>query len=677
MALLRERPAVRRFVVGACTGAATAAVVSILFVLGAWDALECKTLDARFQLFPFEPPSRDVVVVVIDEKSLFGLEYPEKVGGRGVSRTWPWEREVYGRMITYLNHCGARAVVIDLDFSSKSKKAHDDGIFANLYIRKNSRLPVITGMEFKKEKPEFAELQAFRKSGLPHKVIVLRHDAPDDDYNTVYAPVYPISDASANVGVMNFNADGDGVARHIKLDYTFDGKPYDSLAWAAAKIGFEELAVRTDAQGRFLIKWYDWLKEPKDYYSAIALLRSHDLMVKYDNVPEKWGRYDNFEKADVLGRLDTSAMDEGCIPPEVFKDKVVFIGAQASSLADMKATPVDPLMPGVCISAIAAQNIISGDFIYRTPAWVTIVLSAMFSILTGITCVMTVPAFKRLWIAAVVLMALVLFYLAVFSGWAAYNFAGNSLWMDVVPVWLGIFLAYAAATTVGYITETRGVREFKKAFSKYLSPELVEELSKDFSRLTVDKGTRQDMTVLFSDIRDFTPMSEKMSPEEVVSLLNEYLSAMVEVIFRHGGFLDKYMGDGIMAIFTAPKRSDNHAELAVAAACEMIETIEHLKVGWAKAGSPVFDIGIGINSGEMVVGNIGSEQRLDYTAIGDNVNLASRLEQLNKQFGTKIIVGEETYSRVSSMVEARDLGLTDVKGKRGKIRVYEIMGMRE
>ncbi|RKY28251.1 MAG: hypothetical protein DRP79_02420 [Planctomycetota bacterium] len=677
MAFFRERFVLRRFLTGACMGVAVTAVVSILFFLGAFDSLECKTLDARFQLFPFEPPSRDVVVVVIDEKSLFGLEFPEKVGGKGASRTWPWERQVYGRMITYLNHCGAKAVVMDLDFSSRAKKARDDEIFANLYIRKNSRLPVITGMEFKREKEEFAELQAFRKSDLPHEGVVSRYDAPDDGYNTVYAPVYPISDASANVGVMNFAADADGVARHIKLNYTFDGKPYDSLAWAAAKIGSEEPPVRTDAQGRLLIKWYDWLKDPTDYYSAIALLRSHDLMVKYDNVPQEWGRCDNVEKAEALGRLDVSAMDDGCIPPDVFKDKIVFIGAQASSLADMKATPVDPVMPGVCINAVAAQNIISRDFMYRSPPWVTVPLLLLFTALTGVTCAMLVPAFRRLWVAAIVLLALIFVYLAVFSGWAAHNFASNSLWMDVAPVWTGIFLTYAAATTFGYVTETRGVREFRKAFSKYLSPELVEELSKDFGSLSVDKGRRQEMTALFSDIRGFTPMSEKMSPEEVVSLLNEYLSAMVDVIFRNGGFLDKYMGDGIMALFTAPRPCENHAELAVRAGCEMLQTVDRLKGKWTDEGRPAFDIGIGIHSGEVIVGNIGSERRMDYTAVGDNVNLASRLEQLNKQFNTKMIVSEETYLRVKNIVDARDLGTTGVKGKSGEIRVYEIVGMRE
>jgi adenylate cyclase len=693
--LFSQRPAIRRLALGALIGAAVALVVTVLFALGVFDVLEYKTLDARFQLFPFQPPSKDVVVFVIDEKSLLNMEFPPNPGEGKLA--WPWRREVYAYMITYANLCGAKAVVVDLDLSSSYVVAGNDEEFGRK-LEMNSNIPVYTVMELKNEtEKEFRERLEFRKQLIKGREIEVRGNIDAPDFNSAYPAVEPISARSRGIGVSNFKNDSDGVARHMTLLFKCDGKFYPALCLAAARGATGEGDIEALDNGRalilknrassaktqiplegdttYLIKWYDWLKDAKDYYTAVALYRSGVAVVKSKEFQEAASKSPKVAPGmvDIKGILG----DDLPIPPETLKDKIIIIGAQASSLADNKSTPVDNIMPGVCIQAVALQNILSNDFIAHTPAWATVVLTAVLSVVTGITCTVLVPGFKRLWVAGIILFALVFVYIAGFSGWAAYNFAANSLWMNVVPAWAGILVTYAASTTAGYVTESRGKREFKKAFSKYLSPELVEELSKDFGSLTVNTGTRQDLTVLFSDIRGFTPISEKMLPEAVVNLLNEYLSAMVDVIFRNGGFLDKYIGDGIMAIFTAPKRRENHAQLAVRAACEMVETIDRMKEKWAEEGKQVFDIGIGINSGEMVVGNIGSDRRLDYTAVGDNVNLAARLETLNKQFGTRIIISEETYSRVRAMVDVRDLGLTGVKGKRDEIHVYEVKGLKD
>ena len=688
--LFNKRPAIRRLAFGALIGAAVALVVAVLSALGGFDTLEYKTLDARFQLFPFQPPSKDVVVFVIDEKSLVEME-ADKLG-------WPWRRETYAYMVTYANLCGAKAVVIDLDLSSPYVVAGSDEEFGR-ELAWNSNIPVYMVMEFKNEtNPEFRERVEAGKALIAGRDVQVKGNIDAPDFNSAYPPFKEIAPHARGLGVSNFGNDSDGIARHMGLLFKCDGRYYPAICLLAAMGAEDKTSLGAAEGGRalvlpgngssaetriplekdasYVIKWYDWLKSPKDYYTAVALYRSGVGIIRKskevqdaakNNVPFTAGMVD---VRSILG-------ENLPIPPEKLKNKIVFIGAQASSLADNKSTPVDNIMPGVCVEATALQNILSRDFIYRSPPWATVALVIVFSLLTGITCTMLVPGFKRLWVAGIILFALVAVYVAGFSGWAAYNFAANSLWMNVVPVWAGILVTYAASTTAGYVTESKGKREFKKAFSKYLSPELVEELSKDFGGLSVNTGTRQDLTVLFSDIRGFTPMSEKMGPEEVVKLLNEYLSAMVDVIFKNGGFLDKYIGDGIMAIFTAPKRQAGHAKLAVRAACEMVETIDRMREKWAAEGRHVFDIGIGINSGEMVVGNIGSEKRLDYTAIGDNVNLAARLETLNKQFGTRIIISEETYSRVRDIVEARDLGTAGVKGKRDEIHIYEVKGLKD
>lgn len=615
--LFRDRPKLRRLSLGVIIGAAAAAVASTLFLVGAFTTLEYKALDARFQLFPFNPPSKDIVVFVIDEKSLLNMELAP-----GDKHGWPWTREVYGKMITYANLCGAKAVVLDLDFSSSFNPQKDEDF--GQYILANASMPVYTVVEFKDEtEQEFLDKLAFRKAFLKDKEIATEGGLDFQNFNSVYPPVKPIAQPVRRIGASNFYNDSDGVARRTTLLYGFDGKVYPSLPLAVAidakgggviKTQFggrmlvlegpgsdAKMAIPLEAGSDCLIKWYDWLRKPKDYYTIFPLYycgRKID-----ERAMKAWQK----DKTLHAGSVDLSDMetDPLAVKPELLKGKIVFIGAQASSLADNKSTPMDSIMPGVCVHATALQNILSGDFITHNRAWLTIALVWALCLLTGVTCTALVPAFHRLWVAAVVLFALVFVYLAGYSGVAAYEFARHSLWLDVVAVWAGILGTYAVSTTVGYMTESKGKREFKKAFSKYLSAELVEELSKDFASITLNKGTRQDLTVLFSDIRNFTPMSEKMKPEEVVMLLNEYLSAMVEVIFRNGGFLDKYLGDGIMAIFTAPKRDGRHAQFAVRAACEMVETIDRMKEQWAREGKQVFDIGIGLNSGEMVVGNIG------------------------------------------------------------------------
>jgi adenylate cyclase len=731
-ALFTSNPALRRLTLGIIVSAAVAVAVAALCLLGVFDMLEYKTLDARFKLFPFQPPGKekaadkDVVVFVIDEKSLLNMEFPEppepprdasidmarKPPAKPPKYGWPWRREVYGWMVMYANLCGAKAVVIDLDFSSACVAPGSDELFG-MKLNENSGIPVYTVMELKNETDEeFRSRLAFRKKLIEGRDIPLSGNIGLEDFNSVYPPVEEICVKSHGVGVANFHPDSDGIARRMTLLFKCDGKIYPVLPLAVAldvrgAHGVETLdrgktlvfrssdaatGTRVPLEGgaSCLIKWYDWLKDPKDCYTAVALYTSAGYVAQspeYNSATDKErqrlkaaGKNPEKDLKITPGMIDVEKIVSPfpkAIDPKLLKDKIVFIGAQASSLADNKSTPVDETMPGVCVLATALQNLLSEDFIYHSPRSAAFALLALFSLLTGVTCTMLVPAFKRLWVAAIVLFVLIIVYIGGFSGWAAYNFAKNSLWMDVVPVWAGIFLAYAASTTVGYVTENKGKREFKKAFGKYLSPEVVEELSKDFAALSVNTGTRQDLTVLFSDIRGFTPMSEKMQPEEVVTLLNEYLSAMVDVIFRNGGFLDKYIGDGIMAVFTAPRRRENHAQLAVRAACEMLQTIDRMKEDWAKAGKQVFEIGIGINSGEMVVGNIGSEKRMDYTAIGDNVNLAARLESLNKQYGSRLIVSEETYSRVRDYVEARDLGLTTVKGKGAEIRVFEITAWKK
>ena len=240
-----------------------------------------------------------------------------------------------------------------------------------------------------------------------------------------------------------------------------------------------------------------------------------------------------------------------------------------------------------------------------------------------------------------------------------------------------LFFGYTSQTAYRFFTEERRARDIRRMFSSYVSKRIVDELIKDPSKAKLG-GDRKEITVLFSDIRGFTSFSEKHQPEEVVKLLNEYLGAMTEIVFDHEGTLDKFVGDAIMALWGAPVGQPDHAERAVRCALAMIERLQQLQAKWKSEGKYVIDIGIGINTGEMVVGNMGAEgKKMDYTVIGDNVNLGARLEGLTRQYNNHIIISEFTYEKVKDIVRVNELGSVTVKGKQKPVVIYDLVGLKD
>ncbi|MCX5852409.1 MAG: adenylate/guanylate cyclase domain-containing protein [Deltaproteobacteria bacterium] len=226
------------------------------------------------------------------------------------------------------------------------------------------------------------------------------------------------------------------------------------------------------------------------------------------------------------------------------------------------------------------------------------------------------------------------------------------------------------------MTEEREKKKIRGAFQYYLTASVITEILKDPSKLKLG-GDKKDLSVLFSDIRGFTSISEKMTPEELVHLLNEYLTAMTDVVFKYDGLLDKYMGDAIMAVFGAPLDQPDHPMRACTTALVMMEELRKLQKKWAGEGKPVLNIGVGVNTGDMVVGNMGSQMRFDYTVMGDSVNLGSRLEGINKEYGTNIVISEYTHERVKDELRCRELDSVRVKGKALPVKIYELLGRKE
>jgi adenylate cyclase len=350
------------------------------------------------------------------------------------------------------------------------------------------------------------------------------------------------------------------------------------------------------------------------------------------------------------------------IPPDAFRDKVVFVGTTAAGLHDVFTVPfAKGKMPGAQIHANVTDNLLSRRGMRPAPAWVSFALALSAAVLAGVFVMLA-----GVWwgVAAVLGLAA-----AVAAATAAAFTAGH--WLEAARPLGALALSLFGATAYQYFVEGREKRLVKHVFSRFVSRDVYDQLMADPSRASLG-GARRDMTVLFSDIRGFTTFTEQGRAEAVVAQLNEYFSTMVPVVLGHRGTVDKFVGDMIMALYGAPLEDPDHADHAVGTALAMIEALEGLNARWAAAGLPELDIGVGINTGDMVAGNIGSESIMSYTVIGDAVNLGSRLESLNKQYGTRIIISDRTRHRLKGRYDMRPLGTVIVKGKSEPVEIFEV-----
>lgn len=357
---------------------------------------------------------------------------------------------------------------------------------------------------------------------------------------------------------------------------------------------------------------------------------------------------------------------ESKIPASFFKDKIVLLGATATDLHDYHQTPFG-LMSGVEVQASVIQTILDGA-ILGSSNWADMALVILLVFATVILA-FRIKSFAKLILAVIAI--LVLYNLAAFVSFDRFFI------LDLFYPNLAIIIGAGVSVAFQYITTHKEKKFIKDSFSRYLAPEVVEGLIKDPSKLKLG-GERRTVTILFSDIRGFTTISEKMSPEQLTSFMNRYLSVMTEIVFNHGGVVDKYIGDAVMAFWGAPLADDKHALHGVLAALDMMAELKEVNRQNKELGEPEIDIGIGLNSGAVTVGNMGSERRFNYTVLGDNVNLASRLEGLNKTYGSNIIVSQATLSMLDQedikkySIESREIGDVQVKGKEIATKIYEI-----
>jgi adenylate cyclase len=361
---------------------------------------------------------------------------------------------------------------------------------------------------------------------------------------------------------------------------------------------------------------------------------------------------------------------EGEISKEELRDRVVLLGVTALTVYDLVITPFSANTPGTEKNATVVSNILTGRILKDAPSFINILLIAVSGAL-GIFIRPSRAVRTILWFCGLA-VAVLFFNLIIFEGF---------MWrLNLFYPMAVVLLEGGIAVTYRYLLEERRQRQIKRIFSCYVSPQIVKRLieSPEMVRLG---GVKEKVTVLFADIKGFTSLAEKLSPEEVVSILNEYFKEMTDVIFAHDGTLDKFVGDEIMAFWGAPVKQPRHAEMAVQCAIEMIKRLRLLQQRCRARGRPEIDAGIGINTGEVIVGNIGSEdKKMDYTVIGDHVNLGARLESLTRQYNTDILISEFTYNclskefimKMDAVVEIKTVGTVKVRGRETPVKLYSI-----
>lgn len=653
--------------------ALTAASLAIGAGLTAFtETVELKTYDLRMRLTADPADARsDIVLVDIDELSIRRLE---PLIGR-----WPWPRLVHAALIDFLARSPARVVAYDVLFTDRDRVGRvqignttwsgedSDRALAEATQRAGNVIyaadVVFGGVENDAERPSHVD--------MPGPQYELAHSFEARPVLT--APFSELAAGSRAIGHNYFVLDDDGPLRRVVPFVRVGNRYIPSLGVAAAiaAAGIVPEHVRTsggelhigDRRMPLLHVTTPGSGDASGRSSQRALIRFTGPAVLADGKTSTYRTYSFYDLFYSEQQLLTN--EKPFIDPAVFKDKIVIVGSSAAGLHDVFSVPLGSTgkMTGMQIHANVADGVLSSRFMRKLEFRTVAAVTAGSALLVALVAVFASP-WATMAAAVAVAAALALISAQLFE---------RGLWLGVLQP--GVALALAAFGGVGYqyVVEGQEKRRVKKLFSRYVAPDVFSQLMADPSRARLG-GQRREMTVLFSDIRGFTSVSERGRPEEIVAQLNEYFSRMVDVLFAHRGTLDKFVGDMVMALFGAPLDDQQHADHAVQAALAMTRELETLNKQWAAEGRPVLNIGIGVNTGDMVAGNIGSDTIMSYTVIGDAVNLGARLESLNKEYGTRIIISGQTRQRLQGEYKLRPLGEVVVKGKSQAVAIFEVCG---
>jgi adenylate cyclase len=640
------------------------------------ELMELKTIDLRYISRGSSQFESDVVLAVIDEESI------DKEG------KWIWPRSKMANLVKKLSEAGARVISFDVGFLEPDEKSvvrtieeieknltgldvkgraylqelkrdsDNDRLLADAIAQ--SKAKVVLGYFFQMEKlhsgdvdPEIIKVQRKNIQSSRYDQVKFRSkkamEVPIIEAQVANANITEISQATPYSGFFNMFPDRDGVVRWMPAVVDYQGEMYTPLSlmtlsafkdvrplvvvaeYGIEKIQFDDRVVPTDELGRIMINYRGDAKSFK-----------------------------HFPVTDILNDR---------VPENELKGKAVIVGATAIGLYDMRVTPFTNVFPGVEIHANIVDSVLRGEFLYH-PAWAA-VFDILAIVLTGFLLGVILPragAFLGLLTVSLLFFGHIFFCQYLFSkqGWV----------LNLVYPLLVILSVYIGITVYKYLSESRQKRFIRSAFSTYLAPTVVQQLIDSPENLELG-GEEREITAFFSDVQGFTSISEKLTPQELVELLNEFLTEMTNIILKHEGTVDKFEGDAIIAFYGAPNALENQAETACLTCVDMQKRLGELREKWHQEGKPELKMRIGMSTGPAVVGNMGSRNRMDYTMMGDTVNTAARLEGVNKIYGIYTLVCETTFKKARQRVWGREIDAINVVGKAQPVAVYQILGYAE
>jgi len=675
------------------------ALVAAFYGLRAWDPAplriaRLKTFDVYQRIQPREPVKYPVVVIDLDDESL--AKYGQ----------WPWPRTLIAELLEKMAALGVGVIGFDVVFPEPDRTSpaqiaalydtldeqarrsllampsNDDVLAATI-----AKLPVVLGQSTTdRASVDHADRPAANKAS--YAGVTVRAVDTQLQYADLLLPnpgitrnIEALEQAARGMGVFNIDADVDSIVRNVPLLFRGAGKQiYPTLS-------VDMLRVATGAQ-TVLVRW-----DPQIGIQDLVfqIPNSVTFVIPADEKGRAWLHFARWTQ-DRKKAVYVSAKDvlDGVLPPKSLAGRWALIGTSAVGLLDIKATPLDNFVPGVDVHAQLLEGILDvvektiqvakGEIAEFTSPFLSRPnyaggVEAVAIIGVGVLLIVAIPLVGAVWSLLLVVVAI-----GGMIGTSWYLFTERHQLVDMVYPAVAIFVLYTALTYLNYVREQAQRQQVRTAFSYYLSPALVEQLAQNPDQLKLG-GEMRVMSFLFSDIRGFTSISEqfKANPEGLVRLINRFLTPMTDLIMSKGGTIDKYMGDCIMAFWNAPIDDGEHARHACDAALAMLVRNRELNAelkAEAEAESRKFvpiNVGIGVNSGECFVGNMGSDQRFDYSVIGDDVNLASRLEGQSKTYGVGIVCGEKTFARVPEHAFL-ELDLIKVKGKAEAVRIYTLLG---
>jgi len=629
-------------------------LISSLFHFKVLQNLEWSVDDFKMQLLRKDSQAnKNILVLLVDEDTLAAMD--------SIVGAWPWQRSVWADLLEYMAIAEAEAVAFDILFSerrgiTKNRQLGEADIaFAELTAEAGmvTHAMVLTNnphnLNANKPLP-----QIFDK----FKVKEVLGTSPGNN-NSYFLPYTPLYKASKQMGVVEFSPDVDGVYRRTNLfrDYQHQHFPVLSTALlmdhlnitkvvkseAKRTIKIGDLVVPLDRDGNYQVKFYEKFNSISlaSVFASISKMKSGDVESLYTN--------------------------PNLTPPEIFTNKLIFVGTSAIGLEDLKTTPVEARWPGVYLHASITSNLLDKDFIYQIDkVWVYLMILVMSFIISSLVLAQDSIRLQ------LIFPALLVVFTVTTNIFVQYQW---HLQADLVPPIFAMLASWLLISAYLSATEGREKKQVRDMMAQYVSPAALNSVLDNYEGVAkAGAGTEEIMSVVFSDIRSFTTISEGLQASEVVKMLNIHLEAMTQVTFDFGGTMDKFIGDATMAFWGAPLPDEKHHLHATQAAIEMYRVMDKVNNLLAEEGMKPIKIGVGVNSGKVILGNIGSSQKLDYTIIGDAVNLGARLEGLTKQYGVGILISEYTHQAISQQIPCALIDTVRVKGKQKPVKIYAPLG---